>query len=981
MAMQLSDMTGMSSLLSDAMPEYGTNVNFNVFCMKEKSLGNGEVTFYKVQQLAFDEEYPHREAFENVLQSLENTAFNFIYLLDGDECGVNLYIGITKNQNENVQTSGKVLSAADYGKIIQCVFKGNFSGSKLEKVQGDDLHDLLAFSSLRFKNAGAIIGIPSVNEDKDNSSKYGFQGMDRLINSMMGCRWRIVIVCEPVSKFELLGLKNNIYEIYDNLAKYAKRSFQQSVSKGESKTTSQNSSEAKGANFSKNSSQTDSSGRQSGSTNSSHQTTKGDAYGESTTKTQGTGRSTGINSGMSSALTVDIISKQAQEIMKYIDEELLERVKLGFSKGMFKTSFYYMSDKPADANRLKSGIMAMFQGNRSSYSPLRAIGFDSANIESILCSYQNAYMKSDGVAQGHMTLLGHPHVGDSMGLATYMTAKEVSLIAGLPQKEIPGISVRESVDFGLNISECEGDIFLGNLMQKGRELPIPVEISRSVLNKHVFIAGVTGAGKTTTCHRLLQEANCPFLVIEPAKTEYRALIDVKAFQHVVVFTVGDETTAPFRINPFEIVPGENISAHIDMLKATFTSAFPMEASMPQILEEAICKVYEDKGWDIETGEYAENPSQSDAFPILSDFLKALEDIVDTKGFSERLRDDYRGSLISRFSNLTKGTKGAIFNCRRSVDFERLIRGNAVIEMENLKSSEDKSLLMGFLLARLSAVVKKRHEKNPEFRHITLVEEAHRLLSKPEYGDSGAKRTAVEAFTDLLAEIRKYGESLVIVDQIPNKLAAEVLKNTNTKIIHKIFARDDKEAVGDTMLMNDKQKEFLSALEPGQAIVFTEGLSFPVHVKICQVTDINDADVSNERVRARFMESYGEQFFHAELIRLFYPPIRRWLERIADEVLGGDDPERETIHEIQTLKRKIEEFFARAKESQAVEDTFDIEFLCREIGEELEKRMGMDGVFKKRAEAFLRMAFGDESQDYPFEKRETLRFLGDVKQFG
>ena len=130
MAMQLSDMTGMSSLLSDAMPEYGTNVNFNVFCMKEKSLGNGEVTFYKVQQLAFDEEYPHREAFENVLQSLENTAFNFIYLLDGDECGVNLYIGITKNQNENVQTSGKVLSAADYGKIIQCVFKGNFSGSK-----------------------------------------------------------------------------------------------------------------------------------------------------------------------------------------------------------------------------------------------------------------------------------------------------------------------------------------------------------------------------------------------------------------------------------------------------------------------------------------------------------------------------------------------------------------------------------------------------------------------------------------------------------------------------------------------------------------------------------------------------------------------------------------------------------------------------------------------------------------------------------
>ena len=34
--------------------------------------------------------------------------------------------------------------------------------------------------------------------------------------------------------------------------------------------------------------------------------------------------------------------------------------------------------------------------------------------------------------------------------------------------------------------------------------------------------GSPGSGKTTTCHRLLKEAGkVPFLVIEPAKTEYR----------------------------------------------------------------------------------------------------------------------------------------------------------------------------------------------------------------------------------------------------------------------------------------------------------------------------------------------------------------------------------------------------------------------------------------------------------------------------
>lgn len=170
-----------------------------------------------------------------------------------------------------------------------------------------------------------------------------------------------------------------------------------------------------------------------------------------------------------------------------------------------------------------------------------------------------------------------------------------------------------------------------------------------------------------------------------------------------------------------------------------------------------------------------------------------------------MQADYIGSLVSRLSNLTVGAKGRMLNCPYSIDFRFIAYNNVVLEMDQLKSPEDKALLMGFILARISAVIREEHKKDPHFRHLTLVEEAHRLLSKVEYGDSGSKKSAVESFTDLLAEVRKYGESLVVVDQIPNKLASEVLKNTNTKIIHKILARDDKEAVGDTMLMDDKQK--------------------------------------------------------------------------------------------------------------------------------------------------------------------------------
>lgn len=163
----------------------------------------------------------------------------------------------------------------------------------------------------------------------------------------------------------------------------------------------------------------------------------------------------------------------------------------------------------------------------------------------------------------------------------------------------------------------------------------------------------------------------------------------------------------------------------------------------------------------------------------------------------------------------------------------------MLELEELKSPEDKALVMGFVLCQLQAVIKRQHKElkahTGALRHVTLVEESHRLLSKAEYGDSGSKKGAVETFSglcpDMLAEVRKYGEGLVIVDQIPNKLASEVLKNTNTKIIHRILARDDKEAVGDAMLMNDKQKRYLSALEVGHAVVFTEQTEQPVHIKV------------------------------------------------------------------------------------------------------------------------------------------------------
>ena len=205
--------------------------------------------------------------------------------------------------------------------------------------------------------------------------------------------------------------------------------------------------------------------------------------------------------------------------------------------------------------------------------------------------------------------------------------------------------------------------------------------------------------------------------------------------------------------------------------------------------------------------------------------------------------------------MTSGGKEFLLNTSSSVDFIDLLEHKVVFELENIRSSAEKSLIMGFILINLSEAIREKYHMDGKFQHITLVEEAHRLLSKYQSGDSPSKKQSVEMFSDMLAEIRKYGECLIIADQIPNKLTPDVLKNTNTKIIHRIFAADDKEAIGNTIMLKDEQKEFLSNLPAGRAVYFTTGTDKAIQIKIDRETDTSEQAPTNAEVRNSVLAYY------------------------------------------------------------------------------------------------------------------------------
>lgn len=587
-----------------------------------------------------------------------------------------------------------------------------------------------------------------------------------------------------------------------------------------------------------------------------------------TTKNHSTTKNSGSSTGTSETENIEIIKKEIHSWISYIDETLLPIIDYGKGKGLFRVNTYIFADNSATLLKLGNTLKSLSSGKKGNKRPLEYYRLDNVKDKKIINNLVNFQMNKiqNDIEKDEFYTVNSIEIGNGF-VNDFYSSKELSLIAGLPRKEVNGLKVTKQVEFGLNTTDekMKEPLELGNLVQSGKILEnSEVNIDKKDLNKHIFVAGVTGTGKTTTCQRILLESGMPFLVVEPAKTEYRIMKLSEKTEDMVIFTLGQDNIAPFRLNPFEFFPHESLTSRVDMIKAAIEASFDMEAAIPQLIESTIYECYKDYGWNVNTNKNTkfENPFADDvyAFPTFSDILKKVDAVAEKQGFDERLKKDYIGSIKARLQSLTLGSKGLMLNTPRSIDFVGLLDKKVVLEIEEVKNTGEKSFVMGLIMTNLREALRAKYKENKHFKHITLIEEAHRLLSKFEPGDSVNKKQGVEIFADMLAEVRKYGESLIIADQIPNKLTPEVLKNTNTKIIHKLFAEDDKESVGNTMILEKEQKEFLSSLPTGRAVVFSQGWSKAVQVQIKLLTNTtSDEEVDEQILKDSCINYYRENY--------------------------------------------------------------------------------------------------------------------------
>ena len=437
---------------------------------------------------------------------------------------------------------------------------------------------------------------------------------------------------------------------------------------------------------------------------------------------------------------------------------------------------------------------------------------------------------------------------------------------------VPGIAVRQPApDFepGPRPSEVAADeLHLGTFRRGGA-----VTVKLKYLTRHALVTGFTGAGKTNTVLYLLNQLwaerqrnglePISFLVIEAAKKEYRGLLNQPGFEDLLIFSLGDETTSPFRLNPFELLPGVRLEAHLGRLQTCFDAALPQFGILPSIIAESLELIYRDKDWRLtDRG----GSQQNRLFPTMRDMFAKVIQVAESRGYAGETYHNVRAAAAGRIGSLLGGSKGRMFACQRSVPMDLLMTRPAVLELNDL-NQQDKALTMMFLLMLLREY--RELHKAKSLQHVTVVEEAHNVMENVQSvgaseiaADTRAK--AVEAFAAMLAEVRAYGEGIVICDQSPEKLAPDAVRNTNLQIAHQLRHRTDREAIAAAMIMDEAQREYLGKLRVGEAAVFLTGYDRATFMRVPNYKDDTDFGEPPDEKVAAHMASFKAEHISAYL---------------------------------------------------------------------------------------------------------------------
>lgn len=831
---------------------------------------NSDLRLFRIERIVQDNKQSVLESTTAAYTALGASGYSVFLFLRSDGIETELYIG-TRGE------PGKVLGQSS-GELLRETFKGHFSGSSLLDLKANEIgrviDGLLAEKANPSASITAVTGVPALSTE---NREHFMQGLERFIDAAERRKYQAIILAEPVSLQNLDLIRSGYEQVATQLSPLLKQQLsfgqQESDSVGLSISESMSKSlghslgltETRGSSHTLGTSTTHAIGGGVGGgystgnvsfgiginysvavgSNESHGTSNSESAAKttSTTHTAGTTDTNSINrtNGANRQVSIEVIDKSIEQLLVRIDHHL-KRIDEAKTYGGWNSAAYFIGDSAASSEALASIFLGLVRGSNSSHEDFALTTWNSKNKSAVLDwlgSFSHPWLKpnfSKHIPIGYLTP------------ATLVSGKELAIQLSLPRRSTSTVAVVATQAYGRKIQRSDGSsasdkkndgLILGHLRHLWENLPQVVKISRDQLSSHVFVCGSTGSGKSNTLYEMLSQINAsgiPFLVIEPAKGEYKHVFGHES--NVSVFGTNPTQSELLRINPFCFPAAIHVLEHVDRLVEIFNVCWPMYAAMPAVLKKAILLAYQQCGWNLD---HSVNQYSESLYPSFSDLLFTLEQVIESSAYSQELKGNYIGSLSTRIESLTNGLNGQIFS-PNEIDSKVLFDSSVIVDLSRVGSSETKALIMGILVMRLSEYRMAQGGMNMPLQHVTVLEEAHNILrrSPSESGAEGAglMSKSVEMLTNSIAEMRTYGEGFIIVDQSPHAVDVAAIRNTNTKIIMRLPDEMDRRLIGKSVALRDDQLDEIARLPKGVAIVYQNDWLEPV---LCQVNKYNGTE--------------------------------------------------------------------------------------------------------------------------------------------
>lgn len=872
---------------------------YNLFMNKEgkeskRIVYNSNIQAIKIERWVYDKKEEVIDRFRNIYSAFANGKDNIALVVRRTVEGTEFYFVVKNDASEY----GNRFSTSNSISLLRDSIKGNFPGTimnfhymltfdeknKSEKVQED-------FFDIDSKKAVSIL----TNIASEKSEKHISQGIEKLLNGITpkdkSEEYTIIFLAEPINHKELLLIKNGYEELASSIYSYAEYQINNgdtsSVAKGQNDTKSYsdgiNSSLAKthgfnvGINGGINSNTSESNGWLKGffkplktltksvgfnvGLSTGYQHSRTETEGKSYTYTNAHGTNFCITDSKTSGVTENHKSYPISNLIKRIEKQL-ERLEQCEAVGLWKEATYVFAEDKVTTKNVANYLLGLMQGEESFVESAVVNSWNSSKENSDFDNIKN-FVKNFThplfVNKSDINVIRAKNFVDNFDInidfsdvecitpTTQISSIELAQMMTFPYKSIQGLSSIECADFERNVLlkninndklKNTNQIPFGVINYMHQDENTNVFLNVDSLTKHTFITGSTGSGKSTAIYKMLHELRkkqIPFLVIEPAKGEYR--LEFKKYAKVYSTNVNIGTL--LQINPFKFpVEGILVHEHIDRLVEIFNVCWPMYAAMPAVLKDAIERAYIAAGWDLNT---STNRISNALFPCFADVLKQLYVVINESDFSQEVKSNYIGSLVTRVKSLTNGIFGQIFSSNDMGD-NNLFEDYAIIDLSRVGSMETKAMIMGILVMRMQEYHMTYSSPTNNLKHVTVLEEAHNLLKKTSTEQSSESSNllgkSVEMMANAIAEMRTYGEGFIISDQSPGLMDMSVIRNTNTKIILSLPDFSDRELVGKAAGLNDDQIIEIAKLRQGVAAIYQNEWVSPVLCSIEKYVDDN-----------------------------------------------------------------------------------------------------------------------------------------------